>query len=104
MKPTLEPFQLSDSPPVKVEMMFGQFQVNKLLKVSEYEIIIQKIKVILILEWYISYATLQSKIHFFDGKKDKKKWKNNNNRQSLNKESFKNYVDRILLFFKQENI
>ena len=40
MKPTLEPFQLSDSPPVKVEMMFGQFQVNKLLKASEYEIII----------------------------------------------------------------
>jgi hypothetical protein len=43
MKPTLEPFQLSDSPPVKVEMMFGQFQVNKLLKESEYEINIYNI-------------------------------------------------------------
>ena len=47
MKPTLEPFQLSDSPPVKVEMMFGQFQVNKVLKASEYEIIIEKTKVFL---------------------------------------------------------
>ena len=44
MKPNLEPFQLSDSPPVKVEMMFGQFQVNKLLKASEYEIIMEKTK------------------------------------------------------------
>ena len=52
MKPTLEPFQLSDSPPVKVEMMFGQFQVNKLLKASEYEVIIEQNKsCFLIIGW-----------------------------------------------------